>query len=185
MHLDMGLPLLSELEQLRRAFWQNYDNQNHFHNQDNALELNEQTHCSQPQRQSPDLERHSDSTNNHMEPNHLTQSTDQTSTFDSYADGQQHTDENHEMTTEQDHLSSKCNTHSQDKSQTCSKSKSPDSSQNGSKTYEHSNSSEQPKTQHEPSQPLQVNNTLLDQSSSLRRACSVLWDKTSEDSSFL
>uniref|UniRef100_A0A8D3EDW4 non-specific serine/threonine protein kinase n=1 Tax=Scophthalmus maximus TaxID=52904 RepID=A0A8D3EDW4_SCOMX len=32
MHLDIGLPLLSEVEQLRRAFWQNHSHQNNSHN---------------------------------------------------------------------------------------------------------------------------------------------------------
>uniref|UniRef100_A0A673BWH7 LIM domain kinase 1 n=1 Tax=Sphaeramia orbicularis TaxID=375764 RepID=A0A673BWH7_9TELE len=34
MHLDIGLPLLSELEQLRRTFWQNHNHQNHTNNKD-------------------------------------------------------------------------------------------------------------------------------------------------------
>ncbi|XP_029304707.1 LIM domain kinase 1-like isoform X2 [Cottoperca gobio] len=43
MHLDIGLPLLSELEQLRRDFWQNPNHQNCSYNQDKPPDSHEQT----------------------------------------------------------------------------------------------------------------------------------------------
>lgn len=176
MHLDIGLPLLSELEQLRRAFWQNHNRHNHFHNQDKTLDSREQTQCSQPHRQSPDPRRHSDNANNHIEPNHLTQIQDQNSTPASHSEGQQLTHDNHDMRTEDDHLSEECNDHhSRDKCQTCCRSASTDLGKNGSETYEHNNPSGQPKTQQEASQ----------WSNRPRRTCRVLWDRTTEDSSFL
>ncbi|XP_035521912.1 LIM domain kinase 1-like [Morone saxatilis] len=185
MHLDIGLPLLSELEQLRRAFWQNHNHQNLFHNQDKTLDSHEKTHCSQPQRQSPDPERQSGTANNHIEPNHLTQSKDQNSTPDSHSDGEQHVHDNHDMRTKHEDLSGDCNNHSQNKSQTCCRSTSPESSKSESETYEHNNPSGEPKAQHKLSQPPQVNNSLLGRSNRPRRTCKVLWDGTKEDISFL
>ncbi|KAM7374507.1 hypothetical protein PAMP_007160 [Pampus punctatissimus] len=104
MHLEIGLPMLSELEQLRRTFWQNHDDQKHFHNQDKPRNSHEQTHSSQAQNQSPDPTQSSDNGNKHNEPNHLTQSQDQNSTHDSHLDEEQHTHDHQEMRTENDHL---------------------------------------------------------------------------------
>ncbi len=185
MHLDIGLPLLSELEQLRRAFWQNYNLQSNFHDQDKILDFNTPLVPSQPQTQSPDLKRHSDNASNHTERNHLTMSKDQISSPDSHANGQQHTGDNHEAMTETEEQSRECYTYSKDKIQTCFKSTSTDSVKNGSKTNEHNNPPGQPKTQHEPTQPLQVNNSLLCQSNNPKRTSTVLWDRSTEDSSFL
>lgn len=174
MHLNIGLPLLSELEQLRRAFWQTHNPENHPHYQDKTLNSHEQTHCSQPQRQSPDPKQCSDNTHNHIEPNHLTQSQDhKNSTPDSHLDGEQHTQDNPDMRTEHNsRLSRECNDLSQDKSQTCCRSTSTDSD-NGPETYEHNNKS------------LQDNSSLLGQSNRPRRISKVLWDRATEDSSFL
>uniref|UniRef100_A0A672GLG3 non-specific serine/threonine protein kinase n=1 Tax=Salarias fasciatus TaxID=181472 RepID=A0A672GLG3_SALFA len=44
MHLDIGLPQLSELEQLCRTFWQNHNHENLTHNRDESP--NESDHCS-------------------------------------------------------------------------------------------------------------------------------------------
>ncbi|XP_045895767.1 LIM domain kinase 1-like [Micropterus dolomieu] len=182
MHLDIGLPLLSELEQLSRAFWQNHSQQNHSHIQHNTLDSHEQTHCSQPQRHSPDPKQSPDNANNHIEPNHFTQSQDHDSTPDSHSDG-----EKHDMSTEQDHscLSRQHNDHSHDKSQTCCRSTSTDSGKNGSEAYGHNNTSGKPKAQYEPSQALQDKNSLLGRSNRPRRTCRALWDRSTEDSSFL
>lgn len=185
MHLEIGLPLLSELEQLRRAFWQNHSHQNHFRNQDKTTDSHEQTASSTPQRLSPDPTLRSDNANNHAEANHLAQSEDQRRTPDCHLDGQEHTHDNSDMRTKHDHLSEDCNNDSQDKCKTCYRSSSTDSSQDGSETYEHNNPSGQPKTLHEPSQALQVNNSLLGRSNRSRRTCRVLWERTTEDSSFL
>lgn len=181
MHLNIGLPLLSELEQLRRAFWLNHNHQNHSHNQDKTLDSQEQT----AQKQSSDTERHLDNANNHTEPNHLTQSQNQNSTPDSHSDREQSMCDNHDTRTERDHscLSTECKDCSQNKSQTCCRSMSTDSGENGS--YEHKNPSRQSKAQDEPSPPLQVNNSLIDQINRPRRTSRVLWDRSTEDSSFL
>ncbi|XP_037605748.1 LIM domain kinase 1-like [Sebastes umbrosus] len=185
MHLDIGLPLLSELEQLRRAFWQNPNHQNHSHNQDETLDSHEQTHRSQPQRQSPDPKPHSDNANNHTEPNHLTQSQNQNSPPDSHSDVEQPTHDHHDTRTEHDHscLSRQCKDHTQDKSQTCCRSTSADSGETGSETYEHKNPSRQPKAQDESSPPPLVINSLLCRSNRSRRTRRAL--RSTEDSSFL
>uniref|UniRef100_A0A3P9DF66 LIM domain kinase 1 n=1 Tax=Maylandia zebra TaxID=106582 RepID=A0A3P9DF66_9CICH len=59
MHLDIGLPLLSELEQLCKAFWQNNNHQ-----------------CSE-------------NTNNHTEPNQFTENKDQNGRLDSHTNHEQ------------------------------------------------------------------------------------------------
>ncbi|XP_010737786.3 LIM domain kinase 1 [Larimichthys crocea] len=184
MHLDMGLPLLSELDQLRRAFWENHIQKNFFHEQDKMLVPPEQIHCSQPQRQSPSPKRCSDDAKKHAELNNITQSQDQTSTLESHSDRQQHKHNNHGMRTVYKHMSGECNDHSQDKRQTGVRSTSTDR-KNESETNEHSNSVGQLISQYELSQPLQVNSPLLGRSNRPRRICRVLWERTTEDSSFL
>ncbi|XP_070699880.1 LIM domain kinase 1-like isoform X2 [Pempheris klunzingeri] len=175
MHLDIGLPLLSELEQLRKAFWQNHNHKNHPDNQDKTLNSHEQTHCSKPERPSPDPKQCLDNTYNHTESNHHT-----------YSDGQHHTYDNSDRRTEHNKscLSRECNDHSQDKRQMCCRSTST-GSKNGSEACEHNNPSGQPEAQHELSQQLQVNKSQLGQSSRPRGTSKVLWDKSTEDSSFL
>lgn len=182
MHLDIGLPLLSELEQLHKVFWQNH--QNHSHSQDKTLNSHEQTHSSQPQRQSPDPTQSSDNGNHHEEPNHLTKSEDQNSTPD--LDREQHTHDHHDMRTEHDHscLDKDCKDNSKEKNQSCCRSSSRNSDEDRSEPYEHGLSG-QPNAQLEPTQSLQVNNSLLGQSNRPRGTCRVLWDRSTEDSSFL
>ncbi|XP_068456472.1 LIM domain kinase 1-like isoform X2 [Clinocottus analis] len=164
MHLDIGLPLLSELEQHRRAFWLNHSHQNNSGNQDKTLDT-EQTPRSQPQRQSSDPMQHPENTNHHIEPKPLTQSQNQNSIPESHSDGEQHI---HGLT--------------------CYRSTSTDHGENGSETYECNNASgpkSKPKAEDEPLQPLKVNNSLLGRSNRQRRTCRVLWEKSTEDSSFL
>uniref|UniRef100_UPI0037E7F133 LIM domain kinase 1-like n=1 Tax=Semicossyphus pulcher TaxID=241346 RepID=UPI0037E7F133 len=171
MHLDIGLPLLSELEQLRRAFWQNHNHQNHSHNKDRTLDSPEQTHCSLSQRPSPNTNQHSDNAINHIESNHHTQIRDQISTSQSQSDEKQHTHDNRDIRTEQNHscLSREYEDHSQDETQFSCK---------------HNNPPGQPNAKHEPSKPLQVNNSQLDRSNR-PRSCRAQWDSSSEDNSFL
>ncbi|KAG7515757.1 LIM domain kinase 1-like [Solea senegalensis] len=172
MHLDIGLPLLSEVDQLRRTFWQNPNHQNHCENAlENTLPSHELSHCPQPQRQSPDLKQCSDSVNNHTEPKCPLQSQDQTSTAHNHLNGQQHTYDNHDVRTEHG-----CLNYTQDIRQCC-RPLSPD----GSRTCECNDSP----LQHQLLQPLQVNSSLTGQSHTLRQTCRVLWDRSTEDSSFL
>lgn len=193
MHLDIGLPLLSEVEQLRRAFWQNHSHQNNSHNQqDNSLKCHELTDCSQTQRQSPVPKRRPDGANNHIEANQRPQSHDRNGKPDGHLDGQQHRRGGRVVRTEHDLscLNRDCNSHSQDKRQWC-RSSSTDSGKNTSATCEHDNPSGQPEVQHQPSPPPllppppQVNSSLLSQSNGHRKTCRVLWDRSTEDSSFL
>ncbi|XP_053187283.1 LIM domain kinase 1-like [Scomber japonicus] len=184
MHLDIGLPMLSELEQLHRDFWQNHNHQSHFHNQDETLNSHQQTHSSKLHRESPDATQSSDNGNNHKEPNQLTQSEDQNSTPSSHYDGEQHMHDHHDTRTENGNscLSKDCKDHSQKERQRCYRSTSRNLGKERSETYEH-NLSGQPTPQHEPSQPLQVNNSLLDWCNTPRKT--VLWENSTEDSSFL
>lgn len=160
MHLEINLPLLSELEQLCRAFWQNENLQNHPHNQDTAI--HSQIPCSQPQR--PENNQCSENANNHIELN-----LDQNSTLGSYLEEQQYR-HNNDMRTEHDHsgLSRKCKNHSQDMHQYC-RSTSTDFGNHKSKTFEHRDT-----TEHE-----------LSQTNWPKRTSKVLWDKSTCDSSFL
>ncbi|KAL3042713.1 hypothetical protein OYC64_020599 [Pagothenia borchgrevinki] len=183
MHLDIGLPQLSVLEQLSRDFWMNHNHQNQTQNQDKSPDSHEQTQCSQTQRHSPDAKLHSDNANNHTEPNQLTESQNQNSTPERHSD-EEH--DNDEMRPEDNHscLSRQCKDQSQEKSKTCCRSTSVDSGENGSKSSERNNPLGQPEVQEEPSQQLQVN-TSLGRSNRQRRTCRVLWDRSEEDSSFL
>lgn len=175
MHLDIGLPLLSELEQLRRGFWQNHNHQAPSQIQDHTPDSHEETHCTQ--QQSPDPKQRLDNSNEATEPN---------STPAGHSDGQQQQPNNHDTRTENSHscLNTECTNDSQHKSQHC-RSLNTDSGKNGSETCENTVPSGQEKVQHQRSQPLHVNSSLLGKSNRLRRTSKVLWDKSTEDSSFL
>lgn len=171
MHLDIGLPLLSELEQLLRAFWQSHNPQIHFDKPDKSLGSHEPT---KSQRQGPDRW-HSDDSNKQAGPNHLTQKQDQNRITESSLKGQQHVHDNQDTRTETNHLSKECNKHSPDQNQTCCRSVSTDSGANWS--CQHNNCSGLPQQE--------VSQTLFGQSSRPGRTCKVLWDSTTENSSFL
>lgn len=174
MHLDIGLPLLSELEQLRKAFWLVHNHQAPSDNRDDTLNSHEETPSEQPQRQSPDP----DSANNNTE-----QSQDPNSSPEGHSDGQQQQPNNHDTRTENNHccLNTESMNDAQHKSQCC-RSVNTDLS---SETYEHKNPSGQAKVRHSPSPPLQVSSSLQGKSNRLRRTSKVLWDRSTEDSSFL
>ncbi|XP_029029898.1 LIM domain kinase 1-like [Betta splendens] len=177
MHLDIGLPLLSEIEQLCRDFWTNYNNQSRSDKQDNtSLNL---TTCLQQEGERLDHKQYCDNTGNHKEPNHLSLSQDQNSAPDRYLDGQQHT--HCDIESEQNHsnLSEEFKNHSQDKS-LYSRSTNADFSKNGSGTYEHNIS-----LGHEPSQPLQVNTMVLGQCNRPRSTSRAQWNKSPDDGSVL
>lgn len=172
MHLDIGLPLLSELEQLCKAFWQNNSFQNHPLDQENSLSSNEQTQSLL--RQSPSPKQCSDmDANNYAEPYHITPNQQQNITADIHSNGQQHAHNVFEGETEP-----------QDTSRPCSRSTSTDLCKKDSESWEHNGITKQPNTQEEPSQPLKVKNP-LGLSSRPRRSGSVQWDSSTEDSSFL
>ncbi|XP_060911278.1 LIM domain kinase 1-like isoform X1 [Labrus mixtus] len=185
MHLDIGLPLLSEFEQLRRVFWNKQNQQKHLHNQDMTLDSCEKTYCSRTQTKSSDTKGCSENANNHKEFNNQAQS-EKSSTFENHMDKEHHTQDNNDKRTENNQfcLGKECEDKSQDKTLFC-KSSRIDSNKNGLETCEHNHPLEQPNAKHEPSRPQKVNNVLLDQSNRPRRRCRVLWDSSAEDSSFL
>ncbi|KAM3869173.1 LIM domain kinase 1-like [Diretmus argenteus] len=168
MHLDIGLPLLSELEQHSRAFWQNYDYHHHSHNQDGTVSP-DHLHSPQSQRCSLDAKHCPDTTSNH--PINLSQSPDQNSTPHGLADAQEH---------KQDHNQSCLDTEHKDQTQSNHSSVSRDSNKEGSENCEHNNHSGDPKPQHEPPKQQQDRRPHRP-----RRTCRVVWDTTTEDSSFL
>lgn len=175
MNLDICLPLLSELEQLRRNFWQNYNHQNHSQHQKRTLDSDEQNHF--PQLQGGSSRKSSDIANNCRRPHRLPQSHDQNSSCESDLDRDQ---PDTRIVPEPSHLSQECKDRAQDNSHKCCRSTGKDKCESSDP-----NSTEQPVPQHEPLHPLQVNNSLSSPSNRLRRMCRVPWNRTTEDSSFL
>lgn len=161
MHLDIGLPLLSELEQLRRAFWQNRSHQDLLHSQDETPDSPDLQRCS------PNPKRRSNTAKSPAEPNHLTQSQEQFDALKSHLHGHEETLSNYEMTQQE---SDSC---PQDQSQTFCKSATTDSDHKGFDS------------EHQASQPQEVKNSQLGQPNRIQKICRVLWDRTTEGSSFL
>lgn len=158
MHLDIGLSLLSELEQLRKNFWQNH--QDHVHNQDKPPGSQEQT---QPQRRSSDHRHHSANANDDKGPNHLSQIKDQYHTLESHL-GQQHPEDSHVMRSENNHMDKEC------KNEICCQS-------------DKNEPNQQKKTSHQPQE--EIAQAMSSPSNGLRKMCSALWDRSTEDSSLL
>lgn len=166
MHLDIGLPLLSELDQLRKNFWQNRNYQNLIHNEDKSPDPCEESGCSQPQRQSAETRSRPESANNNQ---NTTQSRLER------LNSQHSQDES----TEHGLLSGECTENSPDKCRNCCSSAGTQSGQNGSEPYENNNQSGEPQSQREASE------SLLEESNSITRIRGVLWDRSTEDSSLL
>lgn len=142
MHMDIGLHLLSELDQLCKTFWQNRSNQNLIHNKDGPR---------------PQVEKENNSQNGvqgHFEK--LNSRQDAT-------------------TTECSHPREECTGLSLDQCQNCCSSAGIES---GTETHENNSTSGQPQTQKDVSEPV------AGQSNRPRRICSVLWDKSTEESSW-
>lgn len=158
MHLDIGLSLLSELQQLRKNFWKNH--RDHVHNQDKPAGSQEQT---QSERRSSDHRKHSANANNVKGPNHLSQIKDRYDTPESHL-GQQHPQDSHVMGSENNHTDKEC------KYEICCRSDKNEPKQQ--KKY-----SQQPQEE--------ITEALCSPSNGLRRTCSALWDRSSEDSSVL
>ncbi|XP_056140788.1 LIM domain kinase 1-like [Lampris incognitus] len=168
MHLDIGLPLLTELEQHRRAFWQNHSS----HNQTLSPGNN---HSPQTQRRSLDSHGYSDIISNHLQPDHLTNSS-QNSTHHSHTDTTQNKPNHRD--TGSNHSHSCFNEEHVNRSQL-------NKNDISKRQYEHNNHSEYLNPQHEPSQQQEGHRPPAGQSHRPRRICRVVWDRTTEDSSFL
>ncbi|XP_061595710.1 LIM domain kinase 1-like [Cololabis saira] len=171
MHLDISLHLHSELEQVCRDFWTNHSQQNQTHDHKKTLVSHEQ-HCSQAEQQSSSSEC-SDNANNHTEPDHSTQKPE--TPLESHLNGEQdvHDTDHNVRTGSQDTALSRC------------RSTSRDSDKAEGETCECCNLTDQPKSQQDPSPPLQVQNALLDRSNRPRRICRVLWERSKEETSSL
>lgn len=98
MHLDIGLSLLSELEQLRKNFWGNH--RDHNHNQEEPPGSQEQAH---PRGRSPDHRQHSGNTNKDKGHNHLSQIQDPYDTPESHL-GQPHPQDSQVMRSDKNHV---------------------------------------------------------------------------------
>lgn len=160
MHLDIGLPLLSELEQLGRGFWKNNNHQNH--NQDQTVISEEQTQSSEPHRLGSTPKQCSDN-GNHTETNHCSQSQDENSAPGSHSDGEQNTYDTFDV-----------RSGSQGTNLSRHRSTSPNLCKNGSESYETGQLKEQ--FQDKNSIPCHSNRPTL---------YSAMWDSSAEDSSFL
>ncbi|MEQ2161243.1 hypothetical protein GOODEAATRI_007809 [Goodea atripinnis] len=139
MNLDISLPLLSELEQLCRAFWKNHQNQAANHNE---TPVSCKQTISETRRGNLSPKLCSDEANSHTD-----------------AHG-------HNVRTKSQHID-----------QSCCDSINSDSGNSECESYEDGNIKEQAKSQHEPS--------LLGRTNRVRRTCRVLWERSTEDSSFL
>lgn len=156
MHLDISLPLLSELEQVCRAFWK-------IHNQQNNTPDPRKT-LMPPGQQSPRSEC-SNNANSRTEPGDFTRSRGQESSLDGSLNGVKNIHDDGRK----------------DAIVSSSRSTSPDSGKTEGESYEHCDFTDQPKS----SEPPQVKNSLLARSSRPRGTCKVLWDRSTEDDSFL
>ncbi|XP_011481562.1 LIM domain kinase 1 [Oryzias latipes] len=170
MHLNIGLPLLSELEQLCRAFWKDYDHLNLTPNQDVT---EHQKLCSQTEEQTNSAEHCTENTNNNTESYLLTLSQNSNIPLESHSNGnlERHSDLNNVRNGSKDSnlLSLKITDSGQSECDTC-------------ETM--NNSTATPESQQESSEPQQVKgHTTLSRSSRPRRVCRVLWDKPPEDTS--
>lgn len=171
MHLDIGLPLLSELEQLCRTFWQNNNHQNPTHNQDKTPVSDDQTQCSQSQKDiSPQC---SDSTTHNTERDQLTHGDNHNSTPAEHSNGEQDTHDNRaERTGSQ--------------SQSCGRATcTTDVCKNGSETCEDNSPTRKQKVKAESSPTLRVKNLLLGRSNRPRKISRAMWNGSVEDASIL
>lgn len=157
MNLDINLPLLSELEQLCRAFWKKHNHQNQVENQNETAVLALQDNLS------PKL--CSNKANSNTEHDHLPHYYGQNGKPDKDVNGKQHA-HGHNARPKSQHTN-----------QSCCESINSDSGKSECECNEDGNIKGQAKSQHEPSLVGRPNRT--------RRTCRVLWDRSTEDSSFL
>ncbi|XP_062341147.1 LIM domain kinase 1-like [Osmerus eperlanus] len=173
MHLDIGLSLLSELEQVRHAFWQLYDrsdNQGHYPAQEHNLSKTQKT-CIKHS--------HSMDNNNCLEPqNHnSSQNHDPMQSDSELQNNRQSPDHNHT-------LDGETNDSQTNSSQKQLQSMNQDPNHDCSKSFEHNHNQPVPNTpQHGPVQ--HILSPLPSRVHRPRRVCRVVWDRTTEESSFL
>lgn len=192
MHLNIGLPLLSELEQLRSSFWKKYIHQNHCISQDNSTNSPKQTECVQQSNstiKSTGSMLCVDNENNQIEP-HLTQNQDKNGSPDSHSDEDLLVLDHYQKQSESERSCQKkdCKKHfmSHGCSQKICRSISKDANKDTCVNCGcNNNTTGQKKLQHEPSEPLHENNSLQGQTNKLQRTCSVSWDTSKEDNSYL
>ncbi|XP_012736670.2 LIM domain kinase 1 [Fundulus heteroclitus] len=158
MNLDISLPLLSELEQLCRAFWRNRTDQDEAGSRDGAPVSCEQS-FSETRRENLSPKLGPDKANSHTGPNHCPHYRGPNDRGDKDVNGEQH-----KVTTEPQLTDRSC----------C---ESIHSGRSESEAHEDGDVKGQAKCQQQSSP--------LGRSNRTRRTCRVLWDKSTEDSSFL
>lgn len=170
MHMDIGLPLLSELEQIRQTFWQLHPlsiNQHPLPAPDHV--------APEPQKLCINHDHSMDNDHNHLGPPSLNQ--------DRIQNGSEL--QNHRQSTEHCHTLDKGPDNSQSNNHNCpQQSKNRDPNQDCSKSCEHNRNQPVPNTVHNGP----VHHILSPKPSRVhrpRRICRVLWDRTTEESSFL
>lgn len=157
MNLDISLPLLSELEQLCRAFWKKHNHQNQVENQNDTAVFALQDNLS------PKL--CSNKAKSHTEHDQLPLCCGQNRKPVKDVNGEEHA-HGHNVRTKSQHTN-----------QSWCESINSDSGKSECASHEDGNIKGRAKSQHEPSLVGRPNRT--------RRTCRVLWDRSTEDSSFL
>nr|XP_057943588.1 LIM domain kinase 1-like isoform X1 [Doryrhamphus excisus]XP_057943589.1 LIM domain kinase 1-like isoform X1 [Doryrhamphus excisus] len=162
MHIDIGLPLLSELGQLCRTFWKNQ-------NQNTVLDCHSQNQSPPPERSGP-IHTSPSNANNHTEIHCLPQNQEQTSTPPDQADSG-HT-----------HLSKAYQEEKANTRQMCCLSA---NSLSVSDTSENDGHDPSGQNQLKPLQPPKTDSTSPGLSSKTGRVCKALWNTTTENDSSL
>ncbi|KAK7925383.1 hypothetical protein WMY93_007693 [Mugilogobius chulae] len=179
MHLDIGLPLHSELEQLRSSFWKKYSN---------YIIISEEIciqHIHSEKKSSTSHTKHFlDSENNHNESPSLTENMDKSSPPESQSDEDQLMPDEFKKRTDSSRICPKkdCKKHLMSKgcSQKVCRFLGKDANKDISSSNCKCNITTSQKKLHEPSQPLQENNCVQNRTS--RKLCRVPWDTSKEDS---
>lgn len=175
MHLDIGLPLHSEVEQLRSNFWKKYPN--HIICEDINTYCIQQVNNEQ-QSDRTDSKQCLNNENNQTEISPVSQSVETNGTSDSHSDEDQLIPDEYKKRTDSSRICPKkeCKKHfmSNGCSQKICRAK--------DANCKCRNAASQKKQQHEPSQPLHKNNCLQSRTNKPHRLCRVPWDRSKEDS---
>uniref|UniRef100_A0A8C6WQX3 LIM domain kinase 1 n=1 Tax=Neogobius melanostomus TaxID=47308 RepID=A0A8C6WQX3_9GOBI len=173
MHLDIGLPLHSDLEQLRSNFWKKYSN--HIICEDTNLNCSQQADNEQ-QSNRTDSKHLLDNENNQIELRSASASAERNSPPDSHSDDDQLGPDEYKKRTDSSRICSKkeCKKHfmSNGCSQKICRSLAKEAN------CKCNNSAGQRKQQLESSQPLHENNCHTGQTNKPGRVCSVPWDSS-------
>lgn len=173
MHLDIGLPLHSELDQLRSSFWEKY--LNHITCEDTNTNCIQQADNEQ-QSNMTNSKQCLDNENNQTELPPVSQSVENNCVSDSHSDDDQLRPDEYKKRTDSSRICPRKDCKKHFMSNGCSQKICRSLAKEAN--YKCNNSTLQ-KKQHETSQPLHKNNCLNNKP---RRLCRVPWDRSKEDS---